>query len=93
MLDKVVCSAVRDLETGEVWFGMRHSDAIFLMRRFMGVKLPAYEQGFWVVGKGSLGRFVDRYEAGRIALQSGQISKLPEQLHPNDSDLYSEDLW
>ena len=93
MLDTIICSAVKETESGEVWFGMRHSDAIFLMCQFMGVKRPAHEQGFWVIGRGSLGRFVGRYEAGRIALQSGQISKLPEQLHPNDSDLYSEDLW
>lgn len=93
MLDKVVCAAVRELETGEVWFGMRHSDAIFLMCSFRGEKRIPNEQGFWMVGNGSLGSFVDRHTAGRIALKSGQIRELPEVLHPNDSDLYSEDLW
>lgn len=42
------------------------------------------EQGFIT----STGRFVNRYEAGVIAVQCGQITKLQ---HP--PQLYSEDLW
>ena len=34
------------------------------------------------------GAFVDRVEAGRIAIEAGQLKELPVP-----PDLYSEDLW
>lgn len=89
----IICSAVREVETGEVWFGPRHSDAIFLMHQFRGGKGARYEEGFWVIGSGERGSFVDRLEAAKIALANGQISEPASMLHPGDSDLYSEDLW
>jgi len=53
---------------------------------YLGLKTPinTEDDGFLT----STGRFVDRIEAAKIALNAGQIEKL--SVPPN---LYSEDLW
>lgn len=61
----------------------RHGECInFLSPR----GLDYMDQGF-VTNKG---RFVDRQEAGRIAVKSGQGSTMGERVNFN---LFSEDLW
>jgi hypothetical protein len=63
----------------------RHHHVIRLMVD-SGCKKPVTgEQGFVL----SDGRFADREEAARIALESGQIVKLKW----GPTDLFSEDLW
>lgn len=62
----------------------RHHDIIRVIATATGASNILGEQGF-VTGRY---HFVDREEAGRIALQSGQVSTL--KVPPN---LYSEDLW
>lgn len=49
------------------------------------LRLPSHVQGFVT----SEGAFVDRFEAARIALKSGQIKALKFQ----SGELFSEDLW
>jgi len=58
----------------------RHSDII----KFIGRKVAYETQGFLTTEN----KFVDRIEGAKIAIESGQISKL--KWPPN---LYSEDLW
>jgi hypothetical protein len=63
----------------------RHSDVIKLMsEQEKTIKPIKGIQGFIT----STDRFVDRVEAGKIALASGQIKKLLFS-----DKLYSEDLW
>jgi hypothetical protein len=63
----------------------RHHDVIRYMVEGCGLAPPCSgEQGFIVTG----GRFVGRVEAGKIAVEGGQIAKLERPPR-----LYSEDLW
>ena len=59
-------------------FGVMHNDGVLPEDRY------GCTQGFLT----STGRFVDRTEAGKIAIEAGQIKTL--KWHPY---LYSEDLW
>ena len=64
---------------------MRHNHAMAAARRATGdFAIHDEEQGFILQDE----TFVDREEAGRIALKAGQISKLNWGVQ-----LYSEDLW
>ena len=103
MSDRIVCSAVKDTE-GEVWFGKRHSDCIFLIVQFgrKTTETPGIgEQGFWVISdKGSMGRFVGRQEAYVIAARTASQWRDLLPLNPGQTlesgtvpDLYSENLW
>lgn len=64
----------------------RHHDLLQELDRILAGAEPALEieQGFLT----SAGTFVDRAEAARLAIASGQIAAL--RWPP---DLYSEDLW
>lgn len=76
----IVNSAI--LKDGVIYTGRRHCD-IFNSAVPLG-SLKGGEQGFIT----DEGKFVDRIEGARIAIECGQIIKL--QWKPN---LYSEDLW
>lgn len=62
----------------------RHSDIIRLIHEKCRSAVTQEIQGF-VTDDGT---FVDRVEAGRIAIAAGQLKELPVP-----PDLYSEDLW
>ena len=82
----VDCAAVRD-ETGLVYAvprPQRHDGAIMKARH--GEVASHLEQGFTL----SNGVFVDRYEASKVALASGQIT---EMIGIPPFCLTSEDLW
>jgi hypothetical protein len=67
----------------------RHDRALFMLweaEEAKGNRPHDSEQGFVT----STGRFVDRKEAARIALTSGQIKELSR---PGLGILFSEDLW
>ena len=82
---KIVQAAILDHD-GQVYVGHRHNDVINVMAFHCKLPTPiSGEQGF-VDNKGN---FLTRKEAGRIALENGQIAKLS---HP-DGELYSEDLY
>jgi hypothetical protein len=70
---------------GEVWLGQRHDMIMKAIRAVERVQKVVGDQGFVT----STGRFVDRKEAGRIAIAAGQITALKFQKH----DLFSEELW
>lgn len=77
----------KDEHTGVVWLPRpnRHADIIHFCVYTLGIPKPiTATQGFMT----SEGDFVEREEAGKIAVASGQIKKLN---HP--PLLYTEDLW
>lgn len=101
----ILCSAIRrktprtcqpyragENEICEIEIGYRHHDII---QRFGGEVLDLHSQGFYT----SKGRFVDRYEASRIALKAGQIDESKAIIgYTYDGDimyqqLFSEDLY
>lgn len=71
----IVCSAIQYMNDGqeEVWVcGLRHNDCISTWYQTTGKQTHDEEQGFLT----SKNRFVNRIEAGKIALDSGQIKEL-----------------
>ena len=81
---KIVAAAIRlDGEVYSVEQPGRHA-AVILKIVQAGRKLIGEAQGFLT----DTGEFVDRIEAGKIALAAGQVSEL--KWPPT---LYSEDLW
>lgn len=62
----------------------RHGDVLNKLHDFNSLPLPPDTQGFLT----SAGRYVNRRDAAKIALEAGQVATLeaPPQL-------YSEDLW
>ena len=92
-MERILCSAIRRLAPREkcnyhqndinlVEIGYRHHD-IFI--RFKGeVSEKPEDQGFYT----SNGRFVGRYEACKIAKESGQI-----EVDDEKTILYYEDLY
>ena len=76
----------------EIEIGFRHHDII---QRFRKEALDLHSQGFYT----SKGRFVDRYEASKIALEAGQIDESKAIIgYTYDGDivyqqLSSEDLY
>lgn len=92
-MERILCSAIRRLKPREkcnyhendihlIEIGYRHHD-IFV--RFRGeVSEKPEDQGFYT----SEGRFVDRYEACKIAKEADQIEIDDEKMV-----LYSEDLY
>lgn len=84
-MEKIVLAAI--VFEGEVYVGKRHDQIIrYIVQRTGAKRVPgSCPQGFVT----SEGRFVERDEAGRIAIASGQIEKLKY----NSKDLFSEELW
>lgn len=92
-MERILCSAIKRIVPREkcnyhhndihlIEIGYRHHD-IFI--RFKGeVSEKPEDQGFYT----STGRFVDRFEAYKIAKESGQI-----EIDDEKTILYSEDLY
>jgi len=72
------------LRQGVIWTGRRHHNIIHDIVTKTGERPAKGIQGFIT----DEGKFVDRKEGARIALESGQIAKLKWP-----PDLYSEDLY
>lgn len=97
-MEFILCSAIKRIKPREtkcnyhnndihlVELGYRHHDILI---RFRGeVSANLFDQGFYT----SLGRFVDRKEAYKIAYDAGQL-KRPEYSEDYDYRLFSEDLY
>jgi hypothetical protein len=80
----VIKSAI--LYNNRVYAGKRHGDIIPVIINETGVNCVNGEQQGFIT---SSGRFVNRREAAKIALESGQIRKL--RFH--EDELFSEDLY
>jgi hypothetical protein len=97
-MEFILCSAIKRIKPREtkcnyhnndihlVELGYRHHDILI---RFKGeVSTNLFDQGFYT----SLGRFVDRKEAYKIAYDAGQL-KNPEYSEDYEYRLFSEDLY
>ena len=82
--DKIVNAAM--MHEGKMWTGRRHYEIIRDIVEGTGVSRAKGEQGF-VTDKG---KFVNRSEALKIAISSGQVE---EGKTINRKHLFSEDLW
>jgi len=80
-VERVKEAAIR--KDGVVYTGRNHAEILRDKTRPFGF-LKCGEQGFAT----DSGRYVDREEAARVALASGQI----DRLHFSDTELYSEEL-
>lgn len=79
--ERIVAAAIKD-EDGLVHTGSRHH-IIFKAMHDAGIRHYPAAQGFQT----NLGRFVDRCEAAKIAVEAGQGKpRYPDML-------FSEDLW
>jgi len=100
MIEKIICSAIwykelptpiygpRNVDGGIVFCGHRHPHCIHQMHAMTGKnqsQVGEYIQGFLT----NTNQFVDRKEAAKIALESGQIEKLSF----SKNYLFSEDLY
>lgn len=93
MKEFIICAAIQIVETGKIFYGHRHDqcnnslngELSWNLNRQEILKLKT-EQGFVT----SLGRFVDRKEGLKIALENNQVLDLKEVRGDN---LYSEDLY
>jgi hypothetical protein len=99
-METIICSAIwlKDVERaahrpintpgGIVVCGFRHNHCIAVVAALTGKKL--YEFGEHVQGfLTSRNRFLDRVEAGKLAILSGQI----EKLEYSETELFSEDIF
>lgn len=97
-MEFILCSAIKRIKPREtkcnyhnndihlVELGYRHHDILI---RFRGeVSTNLFDQGFYT----SLGRFVDRKEAYKIAYDAGQL-KHPDYSEDYEYRLFSEDLY
>ena len=97
-MEFILCSAIKRIKPREtkcnyhnndihlVELGYRHHD--ILIRFKDEVSRDISDQGFYT----SLGRFVDRIEAYKIAFNAGQL-KSPDYSNEYDYRLISEDLY
>ena len=100
-MEKILCAAIKRIQprscmpyhigTNDICnieIGYRHHD---IFKRFEGeVSIHPRDQGFYT----SVGRFVDRREAMKIAYSAGQVSKETALNSNNEFNiLYSEDLY
>lgn len=93
MKERIICAAVRNEDTGKIYYGHRHSNCFdasnselsWTMNR-QQMSIVRRTQGFIT----SENRFVDRKEALTIALECGQITDKKEIVGDN---LFSENLY
>ena len=88
----IICAAIKDTSTGQVFYGPRHGD-IYEMMRCFGYKATSdfLLEGF-VDDKN---KFYNRHEAFMWALQIGQLPKtvIEYKNDHSENELYSEDLY
>lgn len=91
--ERIICAAIKVVDTGKVYYGHRHSHCISAMNGELSWELNRKQIGTLTTVQGfitSEKRFVDRVEAFVIAQENNQI------INPNETrgtDLYSEDLY
>jgi hypothetical protein len=85
-MERIVAAAILWEDRHPIWLPApaRHHNVLHLIHYITLVDHVFGAQGFMT----SEGRFVEREEAGQIALAAGQTDKLKW-----GPDLYSEDLW
>ena len=91
MKEKIIASAIKfrqkDNDYDVVMTAKRHADVFYKMKQLnIDYDRASCVQGFWT----SEYRFVNRYEAKKIAVDVNQIIVPIEETY---AELYSEDLW
>ena len=92
-MEKIICAAIKIVETGKVFYGHRHDQCLNSLNNELSWTMNRQEilkvkkvQGFVT----SEGRFVDRKEGLKIALENDQII---DKTQIRGDNLYSEDLY
>lgn len=88
----IICAAIKDTSTGQVFYGTRHGD-IYEMMHCFGYKAVS---DFLVEGfVDNRNNFYNRHEAFMWAQQIGQLPEtvLEYKKDHNENELYSEDLY
>lgn len=86
---QVDCAAIKTSD-GRIWTGKRHYHVLMTVIQATGKKADG-TQGFVTMQRDDQypqGRFVDRKEARRLCVETGQITKFV-----SPTDLFSEDLY
>ena len=93
MKERIICAAIKIVETSKVFYGHRHNHCFTAMNDSLSWTMNRQEiakvkniQGFVT----SNGRFVDRKEALIIALDNDQVL---DKSQIRGDQLYSEDLY
>lgn len=97
MKEKIICAAIKIVDTGKVFNGHRHNHCIEAMNGELSWTLNRQQisslakvQGFVT----SEGRFVDRKEGWKIAFDAGQIIyQKAMDSYVEGQPLFSEDLY
>lgn len=88
----IICAAIKDTSTGQVFSGLRHGDICDMMHCF-GYKAPSdlLVEGF----VDNRNNFYNRHEAFMWAQQIGQPPEtvLEYKKDHSENELYSEDLY
>lgn len=88
----IICAAIKDTSTGQVFYGPHHGD-IYEMMCCFGYKAPS---DFLVEGfVDNRNNFYTRHEAFMLARQIGQLPEtvLEYKKDHSENELYSEDLY
>ena len=88
----IICAAIKDTSTGQVFYGIRHGN-IYEMMRCFGYKATS---DFLVEGfVDDKNNFYNRHEAFMWAQQIGQLPKtvIEYKNDHSENELYSEDLY
>lgn len=86
----IECAAIKNGD-GMIWTGKRHHNVIATIIQATGEKPIGAVQGFVTMERNESfpqGRFVDRAEARKLCVETGQVKAF---CHP--SELFSEDLY
>ena len=93
MKERIICAAIKIVETGKVFYGHRHDQCLNSLNGELSWTMNRQEiskvkkvQGFVTTE----GRFVDRKEGLKIALENDQVI---DKTQNRGNDLYSEDLY
>jgi hypothetical protein len=93
MKERIICAAIKLVESGKCFYGHKHNHCIEAMNDKLSWTLNRQEiykvqniQGFVT----SLGRFVNRKKALQIALNNDQVLDIAQL---RGVELYSEDLY
>lgn len=93
MAERIICAAIKIVETGKVFYGHRHDQCLNSLNGELSWAMNRQEisklekvQGFVTTE----GRFVDRKEGLKIALENDQVI---DKTQIRGDNLYSEDLY
>ena len=88
----IICAAIKDTSTGQVFYGLRHGDIYEMMRCFGYKAAPDFLVDGFVDNRNN---FYNRHEAFMWAQQIGQLPEtvLEYKKDHSENELYSEDLY